>query len=214
MEHEWSMSARHRAQLRFWKERPLTCDSSLPQTLHYIYRIQNILGNQTKVKFEFEEIDFRSNNWFFVQFPQNQLFALIAIVFSRTEALQYAKVHTWKRFRDSYEMLKDFAMLSDGLSSEILIGCYPRVLSVPAPCLMSSQCPQSQYKYKDSPELLSTWGGAVILMRIKIHTICFLARTHLSQRGRDTIYLCLKRLWVQIIILNLYHNNQQHFPKI
>ena len=128
MEHEWSMSARHRAQLRFWKERPLTCDSSLPQTLHYIYRIQNILGNQTKVKFEFEEIDFRSNNWFFVQFPQNQLFALIAIVFSRTEALQYAKVHTWKRFRDSYEMLKGIAMLSDVLSSEILIGCYPLVL--------------------------------------------------------------------------------------
>ena len=128
MEHEWSMSARHRAQLRFWNERPLTCDSSLPQAFHYIYRIQNILGNQTKVKFEFEEIDFRSNNWFFVQFPQNQLFALIAVVFSRTEALQYAKVHTWKRFRDSYEMLKGIAMLSDVLSAEILIGCYPLVL--------------------------------------------------------------------------------------
>ena len=99
--------------------------------LYLRHGIQNILGNQTKVKFEFEEIDFRSNNWFFVQFPQNQLFALIAIVFSRTEALQYAKVHTWKRFRDSYEMLKGIAMLSDVLSSEILIGCYPLVLSCP-----------------------------------------------------------------------------------
>ena len=49
-----------------------------------------------------------------------------------------------QRFRDSE--LKGVAMLSDVLSAEILIDCYPLVLC-PVPCLLSRQCPQSQYKY-------------------------------------------------------------------